>query len=394
VKILLVTPGAIDFPIGRGEVFRKIVVAMPSKTIYWASLKHGKVNTAHNVVASKAFPRSDKLSWRIRKSVLGSIVWQEINAVRRARAIARWAQDFKPDIIWILAEEDAVNVGLRLYRLTGIPVHLTFHDAPEILADMFGHYHPLVTWLYQRRLRQLLECANSMDAVCRELIEHVMRTTGTRRPECEMVFPPSLPANLFSGVERDLGKSVKKIGFCGSIRTTEEQWVSFLKTLSLLPFPLEIVAFMNKDYFPDIEMPGNVVFRPVDLVVTNDFLQRFMEENVDACYLGLYKQQEWSLFCQTSLSSKLATYAAAGLPIIVDAPADSVAWRLVEKYDAGMLCDNEKNTVDKLNTLFSDDDAWVKMANGSRKMFETEFDLDRNVEEFCRMIKVVENVKR
>lgn len=405
LRVLLVTPGAIDFPLGSGEVLRKIVGAMPPDTVYWASLKQGKVNTTDNVVDSKVFPLGNEFTWRIRNSVLGSIVWKEINAVRRARAIARWAQEFKPDVIWILAEEDAVNVGLRLYRLTGIPVHLTFHDAPEILTDMFGHYHPLVARLYKRRLRQLVECADSMDAVCQELIDHVLVSTGAKRPEHEMVFPPSLSVGM-AGMRGDLRQNdygprvenvvlqnnergegeVKRIGFCGSLRTSDEQWLSFLKTLSVLPFAFEIVAFMDKDYFPDIEMPENVRFKHFDFVVTDDFLERFVEEGCDACYLGLYKEKEWDLFCRTSLSSKLATYAAAGLPIMVDAPSDSVVWRYVDKYSAGILCEDEKNTVEGLKFLFSDNEVWTGMANGSRRMFESEFELDRNVEEFCKCL--------
>ena len=94
------------------------------------------------------------------------------------------------------------------------------------------------------------------------------------------------------------------------------------------------------------------------------------------------------LFTRTSLSSKLVTYCAAGLPVIVDGPADSVVWKLVDRHKAGILLRNEvfgevsADDADEMRLLLNDSDRWQTMAEGSRRLCEGEFNMDANIRKF------------
>ena len=385
-RILLVTPGAIDFPFGSGEILRKIVDALPRQSVCWASLKKGRVDQVDSALSCRVFPLQSRLNWRLQRGLVGALLMKELWARKRARSIAKWAAEFGPKALWILAEEDAVSVGYHLRRITGIPAHLTFHDAPEILTGLFGRYHRLVEALYMRRLGQLIRLSTSLDAVCSNLVSHVGGIPDDEKDGRTMVFPFSLHptadryARLFEGETR-------RIGFCGSLRTSREQWASFLAALSALPFRFEFVAFVDKEYFPDVPLPTNVRIEKHDFMVTEDVVRTFIEAGVCACYLGLYRDAEWSLFCRTSLSSKLTAYAATGAPVIVNGPEDSVVWHYVRQYGAGVRFSSAEASGDDLGRVFTDADAWSAMAKGVRKLFESEFNIESNIERFKAVLR-------
>jgi hypothetical protein len=163
---------------------------------------------------------------------------------------------------------------------------------------------------------------------------------------------------------------------------TPRQWSEFLAILSGIPFRFEIAAFAYADLFPDVALPANVTLRAEPYVETEaDVIRTFRELGVHACYLGLYREPERLLFGRTSLSAKLTTYLAAALPVIVDASADSAAWRLVERYGAGVRCGEDVAAArNALTGLLGDPAVWLAAARGAAALCRAEFDLGRNME--------------
>ena len=386
-RILFLTPGPIDFPIGSGEVLRKIVQALPPASVCWASLSRGVFDQADNVLACKSFPPADKVGWRLRNSFFGFWCIRELEARVRARRIAEWASQYAPGVLWILAEGEAVGTGYHLGRLTQLRTHLTFHDAPEIITARFGNFTRPVRKLYMRRLRRLISLSSGLDAVSAELAHHARKMADNNWHGSTMVFPPSLPGPARKRVRGYSGKC-RRIGFCGTLRASADQWKNFVGRLTALPFNFEITAFADAEYFPKVDAPSGIRLLLKECVKDRRFEAVFSEEEFDACYLPLYRDSDWDLFVRTSLSSKLATYALSGTPIIVDGPSDSVAWRLVLKYRAGVLSDD----MEGLSRLFADSQTREVLADGSRAMFEKEFDLDRNVQRFRRVLDGHESV--
>jgi hypothetical protein len=109
----------------------------------------------------------------------------------------------------------------------------------------------------------------------------------------------------------------------------------------------------------------------------------------------LYKEKDRGLFARTSLSAKLTTYAAAGIPVIVDGPEDSAAWRLVKEYGAGVLCgDDADEALQSLRTLFTDKEARGRMGEGSRRLCLEKFNLDANFSRFAALLRTTAGLER
>jgi glycosyltransferase involved in cell wall biosynthesis len=186
---------------------------------------------------------------------------------------------------------------------------------------------------------------------------------------------------------------VRRVGLCGSLRASSEQWRDFLGLLGSLPFRFEIISYCSDTPIRDEKTPPNVSVQERPYAGSEEeVIRAFNNGYVDACYLGLWREPGETLFGRTSLSSKIVTYSAAGVPIIVDAAPDSVAWRLVREYGAGVLC-NGNTTSDRqaLERLFGDATVWRQMAEGSHNLCVKEFNLEKNV---GRLKEVLERTAR
>jgi hypothetical protein len=389
-RVLLLTPAEPCCPYGTGEVLRKTVRCLPEGSVYWASLKDGRAEQMDSVASFRAF--SEKaLHWRLKNTLFERLRLRGV-ARRRAHQVASWSASFRPQLLWVMACEEALNVGFFLQQTLNIPMHLTFHDAPEIESRWFGRYSRLASWLYVRRVAQLAGRATSIDAVSGELRDHVVALANCGDFCHTFVFPPSVSRNRAESMGgrtcyKD-GSALRRIGFCGSIRISEQQWRGFVDLLGKMPFTFELIVFTDKDYFPKTSLPGNVSISMRGYARTEEeLMRRLAESELHACYLGLWKEDGLGLFCRTSLSSKLATYAALGLPVIVDGPSDSVVWRIVHEHVAGiLLSDDESKARLDLLTLFTDVAVWTRMAEDSERMHREMFDLDRNSKELMQIL--------
>jgi len=385
-RTLLLTWRAPDGRFAGAEALRKLAGRMDGRRLRWASLRPCRQESVFKLCEHRAFaPRA--LHWRLREGALG--LWlEDFQAGARARRIAAWTADFRPQVVWVLAEMGAVRVARELRRITGLPLHATMHDAPENARAVLPHAYK---GGYLRGLRGLLGEAAGLDCISAELADHLRAKWPELSDTPAVIVPPSAiaPSGAAPSADRALPASgLRRIGVCGSARARAGQWSEFLAGLAGLPFRFEIVAFADEESFPGIRPPPNVtVTRRPYAATESDVIRAFRDEGVCACYLGLGKEPPARVFACTSLSSKLTTYAAAGLPIIVDGPAESVAWRLVRQCEAGILRDDDDEAAVKaLQTLFSDRDEWRRMAEGSARLCRQEFDLERNMERFRRLL--------
>lgn len=392
-RILLLTPAQSDGSYASGEVMRNIVRALPCQCVVWAGLRQGKQMPEIGLLAEASFPARN-MHWRLRNSLPGMIYRREVDARRRASEISEWAKQFAPEILWVLAEEEAINVAGFLKDKLDIPMHLTVHDAPEVFARDFGQYSSVYCRLYLRRFVELVKKATSFDSVSQALVAHVM-SLGRMKEGSDvgsLVFPPSTCGGVLKpGVLPqcyDTNGKKRKIGFCGSPRVSEDQWLQFIQSLASLPFEFELIVFSDKDYFFKAQLPENVLISMQGYAATEDeIIKSFIDHGVHACYLGLWRDDSMRLFCRTSLSSKLATYVSTGIPVIVDGPHDSVAWGLINQYGAGILLGAEREeSVASLRRLFDDAVEWRRMSDSARRMRTQEFNLAENIISFEKLL--------
>lgn len=328
-------------PDTRYKVIQKIAAFFPSDRLCWASLLPARAESRF-AFRHAAFP-AQELHWRLRKTAL-QFFWNERQAARLAREIAAWARGWKPEVVWVLPEMDAAGVGWHLQRELRLPLHVTVHDAHETARPMVPRiYYPF----YARNVKRILRSAKTADLISGGMLDYFLRLSPDVAPDRTLVFPPSVPVSSIAGEASDGAPTdesrIRRIGFCGSMRVSPWQWATFTRLLAGLPYEVEIVAFAYADLFPFASLPPNVRLRMEPYAPTEeDVIHALRSAGVHACYLGLWKERGRRLFGRTSLSAKLTTYAAAGLPVIVDSAEDSAAWQIVNRYGAGILLSDER----------------------------------------------------
>ena len=355
---------------------RKIVDRLPDGSVAWCSLRPARPEARFPFPHVSAAPRG--LHYRFDRTALGQWLLHEAQADSAARRLAEWARPFRPEVVWVLPEMGAARAGRLLARRLGVPLHATAHDAHETARFIVP---PLYYPFYAHSVRRLFAAADSADAICAPMRDYLARRHANLAGEACIVFLPSIGAEtMVLPAPEPADDGVRRIAFCGSMRVSVRQWKDFLAMLARLPHAFELILFAYADLFPSVPLPANVrtSFEPF----ADDeagVVQTFVRRGAHAGYVGLWKDRSQRIFGQTSFSQKLVTYAAAGLPAIVDAGADSSAWALVDRYRAGVLCgDDPGAALAELGRFMSDSAYRAALREGARRMCRAEFDLDAN----------------
>jgi hypothetical protein len=366
-------------PDAKYKILRRYADMFPPERLSWYSLQECAAGHRRGFRHRAFLPR--RLHWRLHGRWLGQLYFHGCQSARLASAMADDVRDFDPEVIWALPELGAADMAYRLSRTLGLPLHLTAHDAHETAWNIVPRlYYPF----YARSVNRAFRCADSVDAICGGMLEHLKRLYGNITDANGMVFHPSIDEQLVTKPVPTRAESwrqgrTRRIGLCGSMRVSERQWRSFLEGLGTLPYEVVIVAFAFRDRFFTTEPPPNVRIELQSFAQTEaDVIADFHRHGVDACYLGLWHEESQGLFGRTSLSAKLVTYAAASLPIIVHARPDSEAWRLVKAHGAGVLVGPDHDMAG-LGTLFADAAAWNDAARGAGELARSEFNARENL---------------
>jgi len=322
-----------------------------------------------------------QIHWRFHQSLLQYLIVDETWARIRAERIAVWIKDFDPELLWVFPELEAVAVARHLVRLLNVPLHLTIHDAPRCVAH--SGMSPVYVGRFLRNVKFLTDRASSFDAVSKPLLDHL----GAEDPD-SFVYAPSMPSALMRepAVQPDEGEDgrLRRIGLCGSLRVSADQWQAFLSCLGDQPFRFEIVIVSDPDRYPSVIKPDNVKIIYQPYLETETALITFLREaGLFACYVGLWREADRELFARTSLSSKLSAYATAGIPTIIDGPEGSAAWQLVRTYEAGILLGD--GAAPPMADWFEDVENWSRRSSGARRLAADHFDLERNVEKLKQL---------
>ena len=371
------------------ELLRKTVAVLPRDRIRWAYVAEAETSDRGPFPEHRRFPPRI-LHWRLRQTFLQYFHLHCVQSQHLAREIAEWIRPFNPEVLWVASDLEALSVGYHLAECLGVRLHATVYDGYE--CARFFWMPTLFFPLYRREIRRFMGKVSTLDAVSSELLEHVHRRYPRSAPQGSVVFHPSISADFVRSLpkrkEAVSGDSLRKIGFCGASRASDGQWARFMGLLARLPFRFEITAYAAQGYFHRSPCPRNVriLFQPY--APERDIVRHFREEGVDACYLGLWKDARRTLFSKASLSSKLVTYAAAGSPVIVDAPVDSAAWRLVDAHGAGVsLCGEDEDTLGRLRRIFDDSKVRNRMSEGAESLCLAEFGLEKNVTALVALLR-------
>ena len=391
-RTLLLTWWPPDLRYAGGEFVRRLVGALPPDSIRWACLTPMSPRETGSLLlpCSQSFvPLS--LHWRVRRTKLAAVALVEAAGLRVASQIARWVAGWKPEVLWVLPELGAIRVAKPLQDLLGIPLHLTLHDAHECAG-----YEALPSWYmpwYLRRAYDVVRRAASVDGISKELIEHVLTNPRAQQPlrpaPRTMVFPPSISRSaIVSEVDSSPKASTFRIALCGSMRTGTAQWQRFAEALAADPKRVEVVAIGDASLQADM-MRGRGI-----QVIAHDYFDQeadliayLRDQRVCAGYAGVWSDEDRRLFARTSFSSKIVTYAAAGIPVVFDGPEDSAAWVMLSRWKAGMLWDGSGAAHLALQDLRTGSTTWRSMASGALAMCRKDLCLEDNTEQFQTLLR-------
>ena len=366
-------------PDAKYKILRRYADLFPPDRLCWCSLQ-GCESADGIRFRHRAFvPR--RLHWRLQSTWLGQLYIHEWQSRRWAHAIAADIRDFEPEVIWALPELGAASVAYHLHKILGVPLHLTAHDAHETARNIVPKlYYPF----YARSVNRVFREAVSVDAISEGMLEHLQSLYGNITDGNGIVFHPSIDEQFVvspppTRAEQWQHSRKRRIGLCGSMRVSEDQWRQFIVALGALPYDFVIVAFAYRDLFSTAQPSPNVTIDLQPFAPTEaDVIADFHKHRVDACYLGLWQDEAQGLFGRTSLSAKLVTYAAASLPVLVHARRDSMAWRLVKAHGAGVLVGSD-HAMEGVQDLFSDVTVWNQAAWGAGELARVEFNTRVNL---------------
>jgi len=371
-----------------GAALRRLLSCLPRESVLWLGFHEGSAGS--NLPTYHAVPPRP-IHWRLAGSMLEHLDVDLLQARSLADRMWKRLEPFAPQVLWIFPEMWTISVGQALQARSGLPLHLTVHDAPETAS--YGAIPRAYLPAYLRHMRRLLQAAQSLDAVSQGLVDHLRLHHGFAQERTALVIPPCVETEMLWTIPERTWRSrpERRIGLCGSMRISAAQWQQFLKALGALPYPIVLESFTALEDLPATELPPNVSIASRGYRNTEaELVMALSACELDATYLGVWKEPDRQLFGRTSLSSKLTTYAAAGLPVLVDATADSVAWQLVDQYNAGIrLGESPEAATDAMRTLFDQAPIWTEAAAGARRMCVSAFDLDLHAgllrEQLCRI---------
>jgi hypothetical protein len=390
MNLYIMTPGVPDFPYAGGPVLRRIIRHLDIPVSKWVCLTDYKGKAPVKDMPVLALPGS-RMPYRIKISFIGTWIRSYYMAMKRAGKIY---EDIRKSgdktMLWILAEGEDIYVAYYLVRRYNLPVHLTFHDAPEVYTGMLHSYPRYEEKIYLSRVKYLLRNCHSVDAISGNLLKHLSADNRIAR---KMVFMPSFPAEYFQSNSLS-GKieqqDVVKIGFCGTARESKTEWEEFLGIIGGMAQKFELILYTDNAYYPQALLPENVTLKNMGYADTEeDLIQNMRDHGLFALYIGQWKEPGKALFARTSISSKLATYSAIGLPAIYNGPEDSASWELLNKYDCGIPCfPGVDKTRSALDELMCDKALWSRKCRNANRLGLEEFNMDKNIQEFSKIINL------
>ncbi|PEN12819.1 hypothetical protein CRI94_12500 [Longibacter salinarum] len=174
--------------------------------------------------------------------------------------------------------------------------------------------------------------------------------------------------------------------FMGSVHMT------YREPFQALVLALERLKASDSSLDVRLTVRGSIPFElttgsvPVDVLGwgTQDDVEREIAE-ADALYLPLPFDSEFSTFVRFSLSTKMITYVASGVPILYHGPEQSAAADLLRRHDAGILSES-LDPKDILSAVRSIPERRAHVVKGALELAESRFRIEEQRRRFWNVV--------
>ena len=349
-KLLVATEFAPNTSGGGPAIVRQMLRGWPTEKLFWWSCfagihaDFGQKVAAHTCafIPKRLYPH---YRYRGVKSWLLENIWTRWAAAHLQNVIHRW----QPEIIWCIPHGWSIP-PLKL-ALIGIdtPFHASIHDYANINSCVFRFGRELAD--------KMAKAADYLyvNAVARDAISEPMLADLRTRTGCQgTITRAGLEPKDFGYIEgkKETTTEEIRIAYAGSI-VGEETFILFVQAMGRLrsklskPVTLELFSahsYRARRWFDSSWMREHGL-------VSEEALSNALK-NFTWGFAPMFLTDEDPRYNRFSLPTKLATYMAAGLPVIVIGHPESTLVKLARIYQIGCCITSGEVSVIE-NELFS-----------------------------------------
>ena len=331
---------------------------------------------------------------RFKPLTLAQTVRNRVYAYKRVVEDAvRFGREHGVDRVWAILQGGLlIHLCTRVAQGLGVPLYTQVWDYPEYWISL-SKLDKISTKFVLRDYNEAMTQSACVAAASQEMADEVTTKYGTRSVPIVGALDKSMarggPQDQRAG-RTNPGEFI--IGMAGQLYAAGA-WGALLRALDAAdwriagrdvrvrylgynqPIPDAFIATRTKRAC--IEYLG---YRPQSEVV--DALS-----DCDALYVPFFSGEIFELLARTSFPAKVATYFAAGRPVLFHGPAYAPAARFIKDTNAGVVCDSldSDQIIAALNDLAGDPNTYEQRRANAHRAFLEHLTLDamqRNLEAF------------
>ena len=301
----------------------------------------------------------------------------------------QFARQQRVEIVWaILNHPTLIYLAHRVAAALHVPLVFTVWDPPERFAVELG----LDSLTFRILLRDFAKTLST--AVRCSVASEEMQIEYKKRYGIESVV-------LIHGIHPKLRHPAAKelawkdrfiIGVAGSLYASRE-WQALLSALSSVNW-----RFDGRDVTVRV-LGAGLSLRALGKVRVEYLGWRSVEETidllsqVDVTYLPYWFDERYSLSARLCFPNKLATYLAAGRPVLFHGPEDSSPAQFFRRFPVGLCCHSlmESQIIGSLRRLATDRELYASAAQAGQRAQDEELNLNVFLRRFAALIGVEES---
>jgi glycosyltransferase involved in cell wall biosynthesis len=300
--------------------------------------------------------------------------------------LLKFAESSGCSAFWVLLEgQSMIRLAHALLGATQHAVHVQVTDPPkwwlrehsvdpESTREILGKFDGVL-----RRARSLAAASWSM-----------MDAYQGRYGVTAVPVVGSLPASMARPPAQCANASTLKIGFAGQIYAPEE-WESLQDAIDALQWQVngvEIEIHVHASQIPKVRRDFADRIQVHGWLDTEPLIEKL--STYDILYCPYWFDEIHREDAELCFPSKIATYLAAGRPILFHGPAYSSPSRFLEKWEAAFICNDPHPSAlaATLRCVFSDHALYARISRQGRHAFDHNLTQEHMAASVCRFLQV------
>jgi hypothetical protein len=301
----------------------------------------------------------------------------------------RFGKGHGVELVWaVLDSVTQITIASRVASALGVRLVVTIWDPPEWLSIETGF-----DWFSRRNLLRDFDRELRSSSATSVASEQMAKEYGKRYGIKPIVLIHGLHPNMIKPPARELTSEKEFIiGFIGTLYAFDA-WQALLSALSEVNWRIEgrnvIIRVLS----------GAIAVTSLDRMHIEYLGWRSIEETielmsqVDVTYLPYWFDERHSLSVRLCFPNRLATYMAAGRPVLFHGPEDSSPAHFLRRFPAGLSCHSLESSViiENLRRLVVDRELYANATQAGQSALNEELNLQVFRQRFAALIGIDES---